>query len=64
MRWLPMPMPPSVTALLNKARAGRGGQKGEYSRAQEFIAALHHYASLPLAVRLEVIRAHAARNAD
>jgi hypothetical protein len=60
MRWLPTSVPPSAAALLTTARAGLGGPKCGYSRAQEFVAALHAYAALPVEARLALARAYGA----
>jgi hypothetical protein len=54
MRWQPVAMPPSAAALLNKARAGRGGQSIKFSRTQEFVAALCWFATFPLETRLKI----------
>jgi hypothetical protein len=56
MRWQPTAMPPSAAALLNKARAGRGVRGAEFSRAQEFVAALSYYATLPVELQLKIVQ--------
>ena len=53
-------MPSSSAALLNKVKGMSGGQGGEFSRIQKFVAAVHAYASLPSEIRLGLAREYAA----
>jgi hypothetical protein len=57
--WLPVAIPPSAAALLAKARSARGGPEGEFSRAQEFVAALQFFAAFPIEARLAIAREYA-----
>jgi hypothetical protein len=41
--------------MLDRARSGDGASKG-FSRAQQFVAALYWFATLPLEARLEMVR--------
>jgi hypothetical protein len=61
MHWQAIAMPPSAAALLTKARAGRKGQGGAFSRTQEFVAGLYWFTTLPLETRLELVHAFTAR---
>jgi hypothetical protein len=58
--WQPTVVPPSAAALLNKARAGHRGEGRGFSLTQEFVAALHWFATLPLETRLELVREYRA----
>ena len=49
-------IPASAAALLNRARTGRGGRSREFSRTQEFVAALYWFATFPIETRLEITR--------
>jgi hypothetical protein len=56
MRWQPTAMPRSAADLLHNARGRRRGPGGEFSRTQEFVAALYWFTTFPLEMRLEMVR--------
>jgi hypothetical protein len=57
MRWQPLAVPPSAVAFLDQARVTRKGQRREFSRTQEFVAALYWFTTLPLVTQLKIVRA-------
>ena len=60
MRWLPVAVPPSAATLFTKARVKPGALGSEFSRAQQFVAALHAYTALPAEARLGLVRDYGA----